>query len=169
MSKKLSFNLVNPRVEGPEFKPKIRAKSSDEAAQHVWENLSKYFANSLPEFHFSLQDNNSKLHHYLVREHKKGDNVTFTIDKYNGKTDEDGFNKSYDNFQQTGGKKHRDDDDSSSSSSDSSIKYRKITSPLSMWWYYPYLYTSAANGYYYQPSLVTPVVLSNYIISLPYF
>ena len=45
-----SYVLVNPHIEG-NFKSKIKAKNSNEAANIFYKNLSEHFNNFVPKFH----------------------------------------------------------------------------------------------------------------------
>ena len=65
-----SYVLVNPHIEG-NFKSKLKAKNSNEAANIFYKNLSEHFNNSVPKFHFSIQKGSSgdgKYYHFEVKE-----------------------------------------------------------------------------------------------------
>jgi translation initiation factor 6 (eIF-6) len=49
-----SYVLVNPHIEG-NFKSKIKARNSNEAANIFYKNLSEHFNNFVPKFNFSIQ------------------------------------------------------------------------------------------------------------------
>jgi len=165
-----NYQLVNPKVEGSDFKNKFSGETPIEAATEAWKKISFYFSNPLPNYKFTIQDKNNKLFHFNVNEsHDKEKEVNFTLTEFKGKTDEKGFHKSLKQFEQNGGSsKHRKDDDDSSSSDDSP-RYRRIKYPLSLWWYYPALYTSSADGNLcYQPSWIYPYSPYLNVVAWPY-
>jgi hypothetical protein len=156
-----SYLMVNPHIEG-DFKKKIKAKNSKEAAQKFYKELSGHFSNAVPTFHFTIQKGGSgsgNHYHFEVTENRKDQKVDFNIRKIDLKDEL----KVLDKFKnrrskwlkefQAGGKKKSskkskkdDSSDSSDSSSDEAfIKRAKKNSiynqPLYYWWYDPYLYS----------------------------
>ena len=68
-----SYLLVNPSLKG-KFNTSLKARNSKEAANMFYTNLSLYFNNSIPEFHFSLQkglEGHGKYYHFKVQEKRK--------------------------------------------------------------------------------------------------
>lgn len=131
-----SYLLVNPHIEG-NFKSKLKAKNSLEAAHMFYTNLSEHFNNSVPKFYFTIQKGSSgdgKYYHFEVKEDRANDEVTFKINplKVSNSDTVDSFKNKLANFKskfgQDGGKKSKhhkktsgdssDDSDDSSDSSD---------------------------------------------------
>ena len=76
-----SYLLVNPSLKG-KFNTSLKARNSKEAANMFYTNLSLYFNNSIPEFHFSLQkglEGHGKYYHFKVQEKRKKNEVKFEI------------------------------------------------------------------------------------------
>jgi len=170
-----TYVLVNPHIEG-NFKNKITAKNSIDAARNFYKNLSKHFNNAVPKFYFTIQKGGSgkgKHYHFKVKENRKEDDVSFTLEPYEilGGANIENFTKKLETFKnkfsQDGGKKkskrskkYDDDDDDSDSDDYKRIKsYVPVVSqPISYWWYDPSVYRLDA---YYIPtfySYVTPVI-----------
>ena len=170
-----TYVLVNPHIEG-NFKNKITAKNSIDAARNFYKNLSKHFNNAVPKFYFTIQKGGSgkgKHYHFKVKEDRKEDDVSFTLEPYEilGGANIENFTKKLETFKnkfsQDGGKKkskrskkYDDDDDDSDSDDYKRIKsYVPVVSqPISYWWYDPSVYRLDA---YYIPtfySYVTPVI-----------
>jgi len=79
-----SYLLVNPSLKG-KFNTSLKARNSKEAANMFYTNLSLYFNNSIPEFHFSLQkglEGHGKYYHFKVQEKRKKNEVKFEIVPY---------------------------------------------------------------------------------------
>lgn len=120
----MTFTLVNPQIDN---QYKTTNNDSLEAAQNIWDKLSKNTKQYVPESFFSLQKG-GKLFHFKVEETLNNDNVSYKISSY--KCDKN--DKNFVNFlkKQSGGKKKKkkkyfdtsssSDSSSSSSSSDSS-------------------------------------------------
>lgn len=174
-----SYVLVNPYIQG-EFKNTIQSKNSVEAGRKFYKKLSGHFNNAVPKFYFTIQKGGSgkgKHYHFKVKEHRKQDNVSFTLESYSipGNYDSDAFTNRLTNFKnkfaQSGGKKkEKKSKDSSESSSDlysdlSSDNYKRINTlihtvdqPIYYWWYDPSIYRLST---YYIPTFyayVTPVI-----------
>ena len=137
-----SYTLVNPYIQG-NFKSEIKAQNSHEAANNFYEEISKYFNNSVPEFNFSLikgkKKHTNKYYHFQVKELRKEDEVSFVINELHVEDNEkliNNFNEKLENFKlkfnQDGGdkkskkskkksKKSKKDDSDSSSESISDI------------------------------------------------
>lgn len=160
-----SYVLVNPHIEG-NFKSKIKAKNSTEAANIFYKNLSEHFNNSVPKFHFTIQKGSSgegKYYHFQVKEEREDNEVNFAVKEMKIHNEEEvlsSFKTKLENFKskfhQGGGedhkgdkkhRKHRNDDSDSDSIFDSSEdfyrrarSYLPVTQPIYYWWYDPYLY-----------------------------
>ena len=109
-----SYQLVNPYIQG-KFKTEIKALNSQEAANLFYNNLSKHFNNSIPQFNFTIQKGTNfkgKYYHFQVKEIRKDDEVSFSINELNienNDTSLDKFKTKLENFKskfnQKGGKK----------------------------------------------------------------
>jgi hypothetical protein len=176
-----SYVLVNPYVQG-EFNNTINAKNSVEAAREFYKGLSEHFNNAVPKFYFTIQKGGSgkgKYYHFKVKELRKKNNVSFTLEPYNvlGNVDTESFSTRLNNFKnkfaQSGGKKKSkkskkdssSESDSDSDSDTSSDDYKRINTlistvnqPIYYWWYDPSIYRLDT---YYIPTFyayVTPVI-----------
>lgn len=153
-----SYHLVNPHIEG-NFKSKVKAMNSNEAANLFYKNLSEHFNNSVPSFHFTIQKGSSgsgKYYHFKVKENRKANQVSFSVKPMEIKgLDMDSFRSKLDNFKtkiaQGGGEKSKskkqskDDDDSDWDDSSEEFysrakSYVPVTQPIYYWWYDPSLY-----------------------------
>jgi hypothetical protein len=122
-----SYILVNPYIQG-EFKNKLNAKNSIEAARKFYKEMSNHFNNSVPKFYFTIQKGQSgggKYYHFEIKEKlSKNENVNFSIEPYTiyGDSDMSSFSNKLNTFKnkfnQSGGEK----DDSSESSE---VKHKK--------------------------------------------
>jgi len=156
------YTLVMPYIEGT-MKKSAKAQNSQLAANMIYKNLSEYFNNSVPSFHFSIQkggDKKGKLYHFEVKETREDDEVSFTIKQMTnikGISDlEEKFKEKLEQvkekLRQEGGKKHKKskkhsiDDSSDSDLSSSSNDYKRAKSyvptnqPIYYWWYDPSIY-----------------------------
>lgn len=179
----MSYKLVNPDIEGS-FDKILNFNTVEEAANTCWLNLSKYLANEIPTFAFTLQDTKTGgFYHFKVKETKKDGKVNYAIKNFNTELSEDelerldnelgNFLKNKDaNSKQTkhkvGAGKHGykvgdydNDDDDDSDSDDSYFHYHKykrypITPmmPITYWRYYPMCYRI---GYIYIPNFIAPL------------
>jgi len=151
-SSEVTYKLINPYIEG-DFMKSFSSTTPSEAASAAWEKMSKFFANNVPKFAFTLEDENKKLHDFVVKESKNEDGmVKYKIAKTENKMNEqqkkqfkDKLNKFVEQKKLKGGKKHRhDNDDSSSSDTDDvfkMLKYRNgYSNPYYWWWYDPLIY-----------------------------
>jgi hypothetical protein len=156
-----TYVLVNPHIEG-DFKSKIKANNSNEAANLFYKNLSEHFNNSVPKFHFTIQKGSSgegKYYHFEVKENRQDNEVNFNIKPYTVQGENEAikrFESKLANFKsklnQDGGKKKakKSKRDDSSDSSDFDIEedniykraksYLPTTQPIYYWWYDPYVY-----------------------------
>lgn len=174
-----NYKLVNPLILG-DMKTEYDEKNIDDAAKKVWGHLSQYITGNVPRFGFTLKDENSQLHHFLVKEKiSKNKIVDYSINKLHMKMTEKQENnfinhvdklKNNINTQIGGSKKKRynnsdDSDDSDSSDSESDIiKYNRSRfynndkSPFYYWWYNPMLYTVYGSKYnsIYIPTFAMP-------------
>lgn len=148
-----NFRLVNPVVLGT-IETSFSSPSPSSAAKQAWTTLSKYMENSNPRFAFTIQNmSGGQLYHYVVKETTKGKQVDFSIDSLdvNVPTKEATalIKHAEKLYNQDGGAKDSSDSSSSSDDSDSSV-YEKVklfkkkygSTPISYWWYYPYIYSS---------------------------
>uniref|UniRef100_A0A6C0ACD2 Uncharacterized protein n=1 Tax=viral metagenome TaxID=1070528 RepID=A0A6C0ACD2_9ZZZZ len=169
------YQLVNPYIEG-DFQTSYSAKTPDECAEQVWDNLSGYLTGNVPKFAFTLkQESNNKLYHFLVKESVKGDLVDYSLTKLNIDLNKDAVKQlnskinKFSSVTQNGGKKSQkeeeeDDDDDSSSDDELEELYEKVmkkrykhqTQPILYWWYTPSLYQYTV-GSVFCPTFVVPL------------
>jgi len=64
------YKLVNPYILG-KLKTSCKAKTSEDAAEKLWNKLSKYTNNNVPKFYFSIKQKGGELQHFMVKEIKK--------------------------------------------------------------------------------------------------
>jgi len=170
-----TYTLVNPCILG-QFNTEYKAENGLDAASQFWNDLSSFTTNNVPQLFITVQDKTSKdLLHFKITE--KIDSKTkvseYTISEFNVDVSDKNkktFLKGVDDVKkkvtglvtkQTGGddeksKKHRkryDDSSSTSSISDDDEyfnfrKYKRMTQPISYWWYTPFIYN--------QPSVFVP-------------
>ena len=157
------YTLVMPYIEGTMNKS-AKADNSQKAANVIYKNLSEYFNNSVPSFHFTIQkgdDKKGKLYHFEVNETREEDEVNFSIKQMKNikgiENLEEKFKEKLEKVkeklekEQDGGKKHKKSkkhrvDDSSDSDLSSSSDYKRAKSyipanmPISYWWYDPSIY-----------------------------
>lgn len=168
------YQLVNPVIIGT-FSNTYNAKNSNDAAKQFWENLTsdnKYVNGNIPKFLFTLKDEQSNLHHYMVKEKLEGRFANYSIvnvdvDMSNSK-EQTFLQKSEEvraNAEQLmkGGKsgRKRYDDDSDSDSSDQDldelfeyVRLKKAVRPIVYWWYTPSIYNVDS---VFTPSFVAPI------------
>lgn len=177
-----SFKLINPLIIG-QFNTEYKAESGLEAVSQFWNDLSSHITNNVPNIYVSLQDNNNNLSHYKISEKLSGGSklTDFTISEF--KVDLSVKNKekfldkikSFENktnkqiTEQTGGarkqtrSRHKQSSSSSSSSDSDSdsddyynfTKYKKLTQPISMWYYTPNIYNVRS---VFIPTFTAPIV-----------
>ena len=153
------FKIVNPHIEGT-FNTEINASSSHDAAEQFWVQLSKHITNDTPRFAFTLQSGEGDFNHYMVREKKNADEVSYVIDSLAIKNEKalNEFKNKLKTFETMEGGKHHhkkskkskkskkyDDSSSSDFEEDDYFEryYRnafKPTQVVSYWWYTPYIY-----------------------------
>ena len=75
----MTFTLVNPEIDN---QYKTTNNDSLEAAQNIWDKLSKNTKQYVPESFFSLQKG-GKLFHFKVEETLNNDDVSYKISSYN--------------------------------------------------------------------------------------
>lgn len=167
------FKLINPYIEG-NMKTYVDTDNVENAAKILYTELSKNFANNIPQYMFSLRDSENKIHNFKVCEkcNTKERNGSHVLDvklqkiKFNNT---DKINDFYEkmvkenNEQKGSGKKFKFDFDSSDSSdssdSDTSHYYeyyrplkKKQTFPISKHiMYVPNDYMTLTNGLVYNP------------------
>ena len=175
------YYLVNPVIVGS-LNTKFSGKNNLEAANKAYSALSENFNNNIPEFYFTLQEvssNKTKIgggkvsdyKHFLVKETKKKNEVSYRLVEYNVKNNSEELKnfrteiKKLDKKYQFGGKIKYDSSSSSSDYySDSDYYFPKlrrstiISNPISYWWYDPYVFRIKR---YFIPTYVAP--LSPYV------
>ncbi len=179
-----SFKLVNPLIIG-QFNTEYKAENGLQAISQFWNDLSTHLTNNVPNLYVTLKDGQNKLSHYKIEEKLSGGSklTDFNISEFklnlSQKAQEnfiekvEGFEQKTNNkiTKQLGGAKAKQSreskdkryKDSSSSSSDSSddedyynfSKYKRLTQPISMWYYAPTLY--GVNSVFV-PTFVNPIV-----------
>jgi len=133
------YKLVNPYILG-KMKTSCKTKTAEDAAEKIWNRLSKYTNNNVPKFYFSLKQKGGDLYHFMVKEKiSKGKNVDYNIEKIDIKSGGH-VKKIYNHIKkikelmnekkQTAGRHHRYREDDSSSSSSSSSEYLTSTNKL---------------------------------------
>lgn len=174
-----SFKLVNPLILG-QFNTEYKAESGIDAIGQFWKDLSTHITNNIPALYVTLKDENDKLIHYKISEKiKEGLKIAdYTISEVDiTMTDEENkeFLKNIEENErklndkinkQVGGVKKpnrsRQNDSSSTSSVDSDeedyynfTRYKRLTQPISMWYYTPSIYRV---GSVFVPTFNVPVV-----------
>jgi len=172
------YILVNP-VIGGSLKTSFSGKNNLEAANKAYVAVSEYFNNNVPEFYFTLQESKSNktiigggkasdYKHYLVKERKKNNQVNYRITEHKVDSNTKLFNKFRAEVKKVSGKalagghkKHSYDDDSDILDDDSDDMYfprmktsNVLSSPISTWWYDPYVFRI---NKYYAPTFVNPL------------
>lgn len=170
-----SYKLINPIIKGNENLEFTTAVDENEAAKKIWSNMSQYFTDNVPNFNFTIEENNKgELFHYSVQEHVENGDIKYSIEKITiniSPEQKEKFKKFIEEFDnkldktqaQSGGnddskykKKMKKiyEDDSSDSDDDDEILYsklnlykKKMASPIYYWWYNPLLYTYYNVGY----------------------
>lgn len=146
-----TYQLINPVLDG-NVRTSFRAANSLEAANLAYTAMSKYFANSVKSFKFSMarvagdeKISNvpaKHLYHFVVKESRNGKDVEFAIKPFTGNIQNiSRLTAKVDKLvgKQSGGKSKWDDDDDSDS--DESLFMRKyISEPLRRWYYFPTIY-----------------------------
>jgi hypothetical protein len=142
----MSYILLNPYLEGKKI---VSRKSNlNLAADEIWSDLSTKIKNYIPEFYFSIQNNqDNKIHHIRVRETLDNTKVKYNLKVLNNKKYHANDNVLLQEIKNigsmTGGKKkHHDSSSSSSSSSDDVVftfpkKHQDSVLTLN---YYPSIY-----------------------------
>lgn len=172
------YYLVNPLIGGS-LKTKFSGKSDIDAAKKAYDSISEYFSNNIPVFKFTLQkiaNENTQVGagkisdyiHFQAAETKNGNQVDFrliplkvTKNAAQLKTFREKVKGLGNKIQLGGGKKKYDDEDWLEDSDDDDDKYfprirysSLYTSPISYWYYDPYVYRSLK---YWVPTFVAPV------------
>ena len=163
-----SFKLVNPLIVGS-FNTDYTAETGLDAANQFWNDFSTHITGNLPNIYVTLREEGTRnLSHYKISEkvNKGSKSTEFTISEYNAELSDAKTKKflkeveKYENkvnakiSRQTGGevekkpekKRYKDSSSSSSSDSDSDNyynfgKYRRLTQPITMFYYTPLLYS----------------------------
>lgn len=176
-----SFKLVNPLIIG-QFNTEYKSENGLQAVEQFWNDLGTHITNNVPHIYVTLKDEKNELSHYKISEKLTGGSKTtdFTISEFTVNLSEANKNKFLGNLKkfeektnsriqkQTGGvvkKQSRNRHKDSSSSSDSDLsddddyynfsKYKRLTQPITMWYYTPTLYN--VNSVFI-PTFTTPVV-----------
>lgn len=171
------YKLVNPTVIG-NVETTTSSSNPDTAVKQIWENLSNNIMGNVPNLLVTIkEDGTSNLFHYNIQETVNDNNDgKVKYEKINVKLSakvRDEFLKEVDNVQSQHGsgndkkRKRYEEDDSSSSSSSSSddefykfMKFRRNT-PISTYWYTPYIYSSVGTVRLYTPVWKYPIIPYN--------
>ena len=175
----MSYELINPFIKGSVSRT-FSGKTPLDAANNAWSSISEHITGNVPRFGFTL-DNSGSLHHFVVKESRKGSVVDFSIEELKLSMPSKLKNKFMGevnrlrNEEQSGGKKEKaekaDDD-----SSDSDEVYKKMkkhlkqvndTQPVLYWWYSPF-YT-VLDIDYYMPTVFVPRFIRPYYVELQTF
>ena len=178
------FKLVNPLIIG-QFNTEYKSENGLEAISQFWNDLSTHLTNNLPNLYVTLKDGQNNLSHYKIEEKLSGGSkiTDFNISEFKlnlSQKAQQKFIEKVESFEkktntkiakQLGGAKAKQSreskdkryKDSSSSSSDSSdeedyynfSKYKRLTQPISMWYYAPTLYNVDS---VFIPTFVNPIV-----------
>ena len=158
----------------------MKLGDENDAAAKAWDHLSKNFTSSIPEFAFTIRDDNNNYHSYYVVEKPSGKFADYTITKLNNvltslqqKALEDEHRVVEEKAAELigGRKRYEKYDDDTSDSSDSSdsdggdnfvdtvqnfakTNSDKYNKPIVYWWYAPQIYRV---NRFYVPSLVAPL------------
>jgi len=186
-----NYALVNPLITGS-MNTIFKASDPKSGAKKAYDTLSSFFSNSVPNFMFTLK-NDDTLYHFKVKEKVKDGKVYSNIVplKVEGSTKEEkvyirqnleAFHRAIEDHSKKMGGKHHDSSssssDSSSSDSSSSDIYtdalNKAVPYISNMWYTPVLYYSTEPDYIYIPSLIplstlNPPVIKYYLNLKEYF
>jgi len=175
-----SFKLVNPLILG-QFNTEYKAESGIDAISQFWGDLSTHVTNNIPALYVTLKDNSNQLTHYKISEKLKGGSkvADYTITEVENKMTDKEVQEFLTNVEkyekqlnkkiekQVGGVRKPDrsrhnDSSSSSSSVDSDeedyynfTRYKRLTQPISMWYYTPSIYRV---GSVFVPTFNVPVV-----------
>ena len=173
------YYLVNPLIGGS-LKTTFSGKNNLEAANKAYTAVSEYFNNNIPEFYFTLQEKTSTksivgggkvsdYKHYKVKETKKDNQVNYRLTEHKTDSETKLLNKFRTEIkkvtkqtQSGGGKRHSYDDDSDILEDDDSddmyfprMKSSTVYgSPISYWWYDPYVLRI---NKYYTPTFIAPL------------
>jgi hypothetical protein len=75
-----NFRLINPYIRG-KFKNHFEGNTAEDAAEAVWNKLSKYIMNNIPQFAFSIERiSDNKLFHFSLKEKLKKGSVDYTLE-----------------------------------------------------------------------------------------
>lgn len=174
------YRLVNPYIQGT-FDSVVYASNPLQAGKLMWNNLSEYFDNNIPSFHFSMQEGGgSKFHHFSVKErlNKQTNAVDFNIEinklntKVNSKLNE--FIDQQSKLQQSGGGHRKNSSPCSDSESDDYIdtivnklhleNYGFSSQPIVTFSYHPYIYKV---DFLKVPYLITIPTFSTALLNVP--
>jgi hypothetical protein len=178
----IKYKLVNPSIQGT-FDSAVYASNPLQAGKLMWNNLSEYFDNNIPSFHFSIQEGGagSKFHHFTVKErlNEKTNAVDFNIEinkltsKVNNSLNQ--FIKQQSKLQQTGGRNKRENSSCSDYDSDDAYidtivnklhleNYGFSSQPIVTFSYHPYIYKI---DYLKIPYLITIPTFSTALLNTP--
>jgi len=161
-----SYKLLNPQIKG-EFPDIFKGKNTLDVAEKAWNKMSKYFANPVKKFAYTLENqNDKKQYHFVVRETIGGDGeAKYTVSEVSLNNLSGGKKKRYKKIANN----NDDDSDSSSDSSSSSssslssdLLYKKKHGPI-IWTYNPYIYGLSS---VYIPTFIATVVPTIKIITI---
>jgi hypothetical protein len=126
MSKKNTYRLINPYIEGS-INRIVHAKNAYSAGKKIYNELSEYFTNHIENFNMTIMNVETKdLTHYNIREQRKGDlnEIEFAVNMLSNNLPKKTESELVENIikmeKQSGGKKKHYRKDDSSDSSDSS-------------------------------------------------
>ena len=130
MSKKNTYRLINPYIEGS-LNTIVHAKNAFSAGKKIYNQLSDYFTNHVENFNMTIMNVETKdLTHYNIKEKRAGGSIDFFVDMLANnlpkKTESELINHIVKIEKQSGGKKHRhykDDDSSDTSDTSDSDSY----------------------------------------------
>lgn len=148
-----TYRLVNPVILGS-FNDIFKSNSPNDAATQFWESLE---TNHIPQFAFTLADDDDKLYSFSVSEDRRG---KYNINKLNtnlNSRQESKFLQESEKIRERGNqeggrrKRYEDENDSSSSSNyddyddlDDLFRYirkKRMDNQIAYWWYSPTIYS----------------------------
>lgn len=103
MSNEKTYRLINPNIKGS-MATEVSALNDLQAASKLYSNFSSYLKLSIPNFIFSIQEggssdiNKANIHSFYVKETINGNDVEYSIEKYNGEHNFDKFTRNYTSF-----------------------------------------------------------------------
>jgi hypothetical protein len=168
------FELINPTIIG-DLNTSVTTNTPNNAVKKIWQKVSHHIMGNVPNLYVTLKESGTKkLHHYKIQEKVDGNknanieynklNLKLTtkdknifLDKLNKLTVQSGSGKDR--------KRHKDDSSSESDSDDEFYKFMKFrqNTPVSTYWYTPYIYSSLGSLKIYTPVWNYPILPYNEI------